>query len=164
MQDLRELPKIRDSWSYLYLEHCVRLRHMLDAAREAVSFVEGRSRQDLTGDRLLLLAVVKEIEIIGEAASQISPETRSETVGNSLAEDNRHAESPDPCILRLRSGCRVGGLDRQPASTDHRTGESLRHARLAPLSPRLVRQSEIAAIPGTRRPVRETAPDWRSLI
>ena len=59
----------------------VRLRHMLDAAREAVSFVEGRSRLDLAGDRLFLLAVVKEIEIIGEAASQISPETRSETAG-----------------------------------------------------------------------------------
>lgn len=59
----------------------VRLRHMLDAAREALSFAEGRSRQDLAGDRLFLLALVKEIETIGEAAGQISPETRSETAG-----------------------------------------------------------------------------------
>ncbi len=54
---------------------------MLDAAREALSFLEGRSRDDLAGDRLFLLAVVKEIEIIGEAASQISGETRSEAAG-----------------------------------------------------------------------------------
>lgn len=59
----------------------VRLRHMLDAAREALSFIEGRSRQDLMADRLFLLAVVKEIEIIGEAASQISPETRTAAAG-----------------------------------------------------------------------------------
>lgn len=59
----------------------VRLRHMLDAAREALSFLEGRSRQDLIGNRLFLLAVVKEIEIIGEAASQVSAETRSEAAG-----------------------------------------------------------------------------------
>jgi uncharacterized protein with HEPN domain len=48
-----------------------RLRHMLDAAREAMGFVEGRVAEDLTRDRLLLLGLVKEIEIIGEAAGII---------------------------------------------------------------------------------------------
>ena len=56
----------------------VRLLHMLDAAREALSFVKGRTSEDLTRDRMLLLAVVKDIEIIGEAASRISPECRAE--------------------------------------------------------------------------------------
>jgi len=50
---------------------------MLDAAREALSFIAGRSSQDLSGDRMLLLALVKEIEIIGEAASRISDESRN---------------------------------------------------------------------------------------
>ena len=55
-----------------------RLCHMLDASREAISFVQGRTKEDLFRDRLLLLAVVKEIEIVGEAASRISSEGRSE--------------------------------------------------------------------------------------
>ena len=54
----------------------IRLRHMLDAAREALSFIAGRSTEDLSRDRMLLLALVKEIEIIGEAASRISDESR----------------------------------------------------------------------------------------
>jgi len=35
----------------------VRLRHVRDAAREAVRFVEGRSRADLERDRMLNLAL-----------------------------------------------------------------------------------------------------------
>ena len=54
----------------------IRLRHMLDAAREALSFVAGRSSEDLSRDRMLVLALVKEIEIIGEAASRISDASR----------------------------------------------------------------------------------------
>ena len=54
----------------------IRLRHMRDAAREALSFIAGRSTEDLSRDRMLLLALVKEIEIIGEAASRISDESR----------------------------------------------------------------------------------------
>ena len=54
----------------------IRLRHMLDAAREALSFIAERSSEDLSRDRMLVLALVKEIEIIGEAASRISDESR----------------------------------------------------------------------------------------
>jgi uncharacterized protein with HEPN domain len=54
-----------------------RLRHMLDHAREAVAMVEGRSRADLDRDRQLNLALVRLLEIIGEAASRIPEETRS---------------------------------------------------------------------------------------
>jgi hypothetical protein len=53
----------------------VRLRHMLDAAREAQGFAASRSRSDLDRDRQLLLALVKDVEIIGEAASRVSVET-----------------------------------------------------------------------------------------
>ena len=56
----------------------VRLRHMLDAAREAISFVRGRVRGDLETDRQLVLSLVKDIEIVGEAASQVSEPTRSQ--------------------------------------------------------------------------------------
>ena len=51
----------------------VRLRHMLDAAREAMSFAQGKTRVDLDTDRQLVLALVKEMEIVGEAACQLIP-------------------------------------------------------------------------------------------
>ena len=53
-----------------------RLRHMLDHAEEAVSLVECRKREDLDSDRLLNLALVRLLEIVGEAAARLSMETR----------------------------------------------------------------------------------------
>ena len=50
----------------------IRLRHMLESAKEAVKFAAGNSRKDLDEDRKLLLAIIKSIEIIGEAASKVS--------------------------------------------------------------------------------------------
>ena len=49
---------------------------MLEAAHEAVTFASGCTAADLTQDRMLALALVKCIEIIGEAASKVTPETR----------------------------------------------------------------------------------------
>ena len=54
----------------------VRLRHMLDAAREAQSFVVGKSKEDLVEGRMLVLALLKDIEILGEAANKVSEPTR----------------------------------------------------------------------------------------
>jgi uncharacterized protein with HEPN domain len=56
----------------------IRLRHILDAAREAVGFVRDRRREDLDRDRQLVWALVKAVEIIGEAASQLSEETKAQ--------------------------------------------------------------------------------------
>lgn len=50
---------------------------MFDAAKEMYSFTSGKSRKDLDTDRKLALALVKDIEIIGEAASKVSEEARS---------------------------------------------------------------------------------------
>ncbi len=54
----------------------IRLRHMMDAAKEAFAFVRNRSRSDLDHDRMLAHALVRCIEIIGEAAAQITKETQ----------------------------------------------------------------------------------------
>lgn len=51
---------------------------MIDAAEEAISFAEGKQRKDLNTERMLVLSVIKEIEIIGEAASKISTEVKAE--------------------------------------------------------------------------------------
>lgn len=54
----------------------VRIRHMLEAAYEALEMASGRSREDLDNDRMVLHALVRMIEVIGEAAAQVSRETR----------------------------------------------------------------------------------------
>jgi uncharacterized protein with HEPN domain len=54
-----------------------RLRHILDHAKEAVAMAEGKSRADLDRDRQLNLALVRLLEIIGEAASHIPEEIRA---------------------------------------------------------------------------------------
>lgn len=53
------------------------LRHMLDHAREAVGFVQGKTRADLNSTRLLQLGLVRLVEIIGEAATRVSKEGRA---------------------------------------------------------------------------------------
>ena len=55
-------------------EDVVRLRHMLDAARKAIGFVMNRQRTDLDTDDLLVFGIVRAIEVIGEAARQVTPE------------------------------------------------------------------------------------------
>jgi uncharacterized protein with HEPN domain len=49
---------------------------MRDALAEMQEFIRGRSRGDLDEDRMLMLALVKEMEIVGEAANALSDETR----------------------------------------------------------------------------------------
>jgi len=53
-------------------EDLVRLSHMLDAAQKAVAFTENRTRDDLDSDEMLTLAVVRLLEIVGEASKNIS--------------------------------------------------------------------------------------------
>jgi len=50
---------------------------MLRHAQEAVLFASGRSRPDLDTDRQLNLALVRLLEIIGEAAARLSTSTRA---------------------------------------------------------------------------------------
>ena len=66
--------------------------HMIEAAEDVLQFMAGRSRQDLDQDRMLRYAVVRAIEIIGEAASKISPETRAS-----------HADLPWAAMIGMRN-------------------------------------------------------------
>lgn len=70
----------------------IRVRHMLDAAKEAVSFVHNRTRADLDTDRMLTLSIVKSVEIIGEAASRVTSEGRE-----------AHPEIPWADIVAMRN-------------------------------------------------------------
>ena len=54
----------------------IRMAHMRDAAKEALAFAASASRQSLDADRKLALALVKDIEIIGEAAAKVGAEAK----------------------------------------------------------------------------------------
>lgn len=53
-----------------------RIHHALEAARKAVFHTADRRRADLDEDELLRLALTKLVEIVGEAAKQVSFPTR----------------------------------------------------------------------------------------
>lgn len=57
-------------------ERHTRLLHMLEYSREAVILVPGKKLGDLYADRTLNLALVRLLEIIGEAASRATEEER----------------------------------------------------------------------------------------
>ena len=70
----------------------VRLGHMLDHTREAITLTRGKTRADLDNDRVLNLALVRLLEIVGEAAGRVSKE-----------ECALHPEIPWPQITGLRN-------------------------------------------------------------
>jgi len=55
----------------------LRLLDMRDAAEKARRIATGRTRADLDSDEMLGLALVKAVEIIGEAARHVSEETKA---------------------------------------------------------------------------------------
>jgi uncharacterized protein with HEPN domain len=65
---------------------------MVQAAREIAQFVAGRQVADLEADRMLRLAIERDLEIIGEAAARVSQEFR-----------DAHPEIPLRRIVGLRN-------------------------------------------------------------
>ena len=56
--------------------HVLFLRDILNACDECLSFVEGMTFEEFDLDRRTQLAVVKELEVIGEAARKLPPYIR----------------------------------------------------------------------------------------
>jgi uncharacterized protein with HEPN domain len=54
-----------------------RLRHMLDASLEAIELAGERDESQLENERTVSLALVRLLEIVGEAASKVSVDTRA---------------------------------------------------------------------------------------
>jgi uncharacterized protein with HEPN domain len=50
---------------------------MIDAAGSVARFVAGRLKNDIETDEMLRSALIRAIEIFGEAASKVSAETRN---------------------------------------------------------------------------------------
>ena len=68
------------------------VHHMLDHAREAVEMVRNRSRTDLDTDRMLNLALLRLMEVVGEAAARVPEKFRA-----------RHSQVPWRDVADLRN-------------------------------------------------------------
>ena len=68
------------------------LLDMLLAAREAVEFADGLTFETFDRNRMAQLAILKAVEIVGEAASRIGAETR-----------DAHPEIPWAAIVGMRN-------------------------------------------------------------
>lgn len=70
----------------------VALRQMLDHAREAMILSKGKTAEELVDDRVLGLAIVRLMEIVGEAPNRVPHEKRS-----------KHPQIPWTSIISLRN-------------------------------------------------------------
>jgi uncharacterized protein with HEPN domain len=68
------------------------LKDMLDMAVETRTLTRGRGRKDPDANRLLSLSLVRLLEIVGEAAANVSPDFRS-----------KHPEVPWGAIVGTRN-------------------------------------------------------------
>lgn len=84
----------------IFKDDITRLRHILDAAREAVLFAQNHSRIELDTNRMLNLSMVHLLEIIGEAARSISSEFRE-----------KHADVPWKKMIGMRDRLIHGYFD-----------------------------------------------------
>ena len=58
-------------------EDTVSLRQMLDHIEEAAAIAKGRMREELESDRVFFPALLKLVEIVGEAATRVSQATQA---------------------------------------------------------------------------------------
>lgn len=73
---------------------------MCDSIREALTFAKGKTLADLEEDRQLTLALIKEIEILGEAAGKVSANFRK-----------KHPQIPWDLIIATRDRLIHGYFD-----------------------------------------------------
>ena len=70
----------------------IRLQHMLDHAKEAIELIAGKDKAELQRDRVLELALIRLIEIVGEACAKVSSSTQL-----------KYPSIPWPQIIGMRS-------------------------------------------------------------
>lgn len=81
----------------------LRLLHMRDFARKAIELTRGKTRADLENDEVLRLAVTHLLELVGEAAGKVPPETQA-----------RYPEIPWSKVVSMRNRLIHGYEDVDP--------------------------------------------------
>ena len=54
----------------------IRIRHMVEAVRQTIEYAAGRNAEDIEGDPPVRALFIRNLEILGEAASRVTPELR----------------------------------------------------------------------------------------
>jgi uncharacterized protein with HEPN domain len=85
------------------IDDLARLHHILDAGLKAASFVKGKKRSELDENELLSLALLRLLEITGEAARGLSPVIQ-----------NRYPEIPWQQMAGMRNRLIHGYFDVDP--------------------------------------------------
>jgi len=59
-------------------ENSVRIKHMIDASEAIFHFIQNRRRDDLDNDLMLFSAIIRQLEILGEAATGLSQDFKEQ--------------------------------------------------------------------------------------
>lgn len=70
----------------------IRLKHMLDAAQSCLEFSAGKDIEDFKEDQMLAFSTIRALEILGEAAANVSLQFRK-----------KHAQIPWKEIIGMRN-------------------------------------------------------------
>lgn len=90
---------------------------MLQAAREAREFAADLTFEAFERNRMAQLAILKAVEMVGEAASRVSPEGKGAHAEIPLDRNCRHAESSCAWVFQRQLAARLGDrAGRHPAS------------------------------------------------
>ncbi len=84
----------------MFTDDNTKVKHIIEAANEAISFIKGKVRQDLDTDRKLSLSLVRLLEIIGEAENGLSDSFRES-----------HPDIPWNSIINMRNRLIHGYFD-----------------------------------------------------
>ena len=79
------------------------LHHMLERCHRITRFI-GPGRETFMASEALQDAVIRNVEVIGEAAKRVSADVRGRLQSTGLEGHLRHARRPDPRLHRRRSG------------------------------------------------------------
>jgi uncharacterized protein with HEPN domain len=81
-------------------DDAILVEHILEATEKSIGFLSGHSRDDLERDEKLALSTIRLLEIVGEAASQVSEEYR-----------DKHPDIPWKDMVGLRNRLIHGYFD-----------------------------------------------------
>ena len=105
----------------VYLDY---VRDMLNSAEKAIEFVEGMEFEQFSRDEKTTYAVVRALEIVGEAAKKIPVDLRQRYSENSLARHCQHKRQTDSRILWRESVGSVAINKGRSTNIDHTITES----------------------------------------
>lgn len=85
---------------------------MLEAVDRVIDVTGKTSKDQFLGDWMIQDVLIRELEVLGEAAGRVTQDLTSEYAEIPWARDHRTSTQTDPRLFRDRSGRRLGHRDR----------------------------------------------------